>query len=52
MPIYNSVLDTIGRTPLVRLNKLTEGLSAGQSDAEFDAALDAAIAGIYAASLT
>ena len=26
MPIYNSVIDTIGRTPLVRLNKLTEGL--------------------------
>jgi cysteine synthase A len=28
MPIYNSVIDTIGRTPLVRLNKLTEGLHA------------------------
>ena len=26
MPVYNSVIDTIGRTPLVRLNKLTEGL--------------------------
>ena len=28
MAIYNSVLDTIGRTPLVRLNKVTEGLQA------------------------
>jgi cysteine synthase A len=28
MPIYNSVLDTIGRTPLIRLNRLTEGLDA------------------------
>lgn len=26
MPVYKSVLETIGRTPLVRLNKLTEGL--------------------------
>lgn len=26
MPIYKSVIETIGRTPLVRLNKLTEGL--------------------------
>jgi cysteine synthase A len=28
MPIYNSVLDTIGRTPLIRLNRITEGLDA------------------------
>ena len=28
MAIYNSVLDTIGHTPLVRLNKVTEGLQA------------------------
>jgi cysteine synthase A len=28
MPIYNSIIDTIGRTPLVRLNKVTEGLDA------------------------
>jgi cysteine synthase A len=28
MPIYNSVLDTIGRTPLIRLNRVTEGLDA------------------------
>ncbi len=28
MPVYNSVLDTIGRTPLVRLNRVTEGLKA------------------------
>ena len=28
MAIYNSVLDTIGHTPLVRLNKVTEGLHA------------------------
>jgi cysteine synthase A len=28
MAIYNSVLDTIGKTPLVRLNKVTEGLHA------------------------
>jgi cysteine synthase len=28
MPIYNSVLDTIGRTPLIKLNRLTEGLDA------------------------
>ena len=31
---------------------LTEGLSAGQTDAEFDATLGAAIDGIYAASIT
>jgi fructose-bisphosphate aldolase class I len=31
---------------------LTEGLSAGQSDAEFDAALSETIDGIYAASIT
>jgi cysteine synthase A len=28
MPIYNSILDTIGRTPLIRLNKITEGVDA------------------------
>ncbi len=28
MPLYNSILDTIGRTPLVKLNRLTEGLDA------------------------
>jgi len=28
MPIYNSVLDTIGRTPLIKLNRMTEGLDA------------------------
>src|SRR5471032_797529 len=28
MPIYNSVLDTIGRTPLIMLNRVTEGLDA------------------------
>jgi cysteine synthase A len=28
MPIYNSVLDTIGRTPLIKLNRVTEGLEA------------------------
>ena len=27
-PTYNSVIDTIGRTPLVRLNKVTAGLNA------------------------
>ena len=27
MAIYNSVIDTIGRTPLVRLNKVTAGLN-------------------------
>jgi cysteine synthase A len=28
MPIYNSVLETIGRTPLIRLNRVTEGVDA------------------------
>jgi cysteine synthase A len=28
MPIYNSVLETIGRTPLIKLNRITEGLDA------------------------
>ena len=28
MPVYNSILETIGRTPLVRLNNLTQGLQA------------------------
>jgi cysteine synthase len=28
MPIYNSVLDTIGRTPLIKLNRIAEGLDA------------------------
>ena len=28
MPIYNSVLDTIGRTPLIKLNRMAEGLDA------------------------
>lgn len=28
MPVYNSILETIGRTPLVRLNKITQGLAA------------------------
>ncbi len=28
MPISNSVLDTIGRTPLIKLNRVTEGLDA------------------------
>ena len=28
MPIYNSVLDTIGRTPLIKLNRVTEGIDA------------------------
>ncbi len=28
MPIYNSVLETIGRTPLIKLNRVTEGLDA------------------------
>jgi cysteine synthase A len=28
MPIYNSILETIGRTPLIKLNRLTEGLEA------------------------
>jgi cysteine synthase A len=28
MPIYNSILDTIGRTPLIKLNRVTAGLDA------------------------
>lgn len=28
MPVYNSILETIGRTPLVRLNRLTGGMDA------------------------
>jgi cysteine synthase A len=28
MPIYHSVLETIGRTPLIKLNRLAEGLDA------------------------
>jgi cysteine synthase A len=28
MPIYSSILETIGHTPLVRLNRVTEGLEA------------------------
>jgi cysteine synthase A len=28
MPIYESVIETIGRTPLVRLNRVTEGVGA------------------------
>src|SRR6202046_4055662 len=28
MPIYNSVIETIGRTPLIKLNRVTEGLDA------------------------
>ena len=28
MPIYNSVLDTIGRTPLIKLNRVVEGVDA------------------------
>jgi cysteine synthase A len=28
MPIYNSVLDTIGHTPLIKLNRVTAGLDA------------------------
>ena len=28
MPIYNSILETIGRTPLIKLNRLTAGLEA------------------------
>ena len=26
--IYNNIVETVGRTPLVRLNKVTEGLNA------------------------
>ncbi len=28
MPIYNSVLETIGRTPLIKLNRVTDGVDA------------------------
>ncbi|HEY5338118.1 MAG TPA: cysteine synthase A, partial [Rhizomicrobium sp.] len=28
MPIYNSVLETIGRTPLIKLNRVTDGVHA------------------------
>ena len=28
MAVYNNILETIGGTPLVRLNRLTEGLGA------------------------
>ncbi len=28
MTLYNSILDTIGNTPLVKLNKITKGLKA------------------------
>ncbi|HUB66389.1 MAG TPA: cysteine synthase A [Candidatus Methylacidiphilales bacterium] len=28
MPLHNSVLETIGRTPLIKLNRVTEGLDA------------------------
>ena len=28
MPIYNDIVETVGRTPLVRLNKVTEGVDA------------------------
>lgn len=28
MPIYNNVIETIGRTPLVKLNRVTEGVEA------------------------
>ena len=28
MKIYDNVLETIGKTPLIRLNKITEGISA------------------------
>ena len=28
MPIYNNIIETVGRTPLVRLNKVTRGLRA------------------------
>jgi cysteine synthase len=28
MKVYNSILETIGKTPLVRINKLTEGINA------------------------
>ena len=28
MPIYNNIVETVGRTPLVKLNKVTEGIDA------------------------
>jgi cysteine synthase A len=28
MPIYNSILETVGRTPLIKLNRVTEGAGA------------------------
>jgi cystathionine beta-synthase len=28
MKVYNNILETIGNTPLVRLNKVTEGINA------------------------
>ena len=28
MPLYNSVLETIGRTPLIKLNRVAEGVDA------------------------
>ncbi len=28
MPLYNNIVETVGRTPLVKLNKVTEGLDA------------------------
>lgn len=28
MPIYNNIVETVGRTPLVKLNRVTEGLDA------------------------
>src|SRR5471030_1818268 len=28
MPIHNSILDTIGRTPLIKLNRVTDGVDA------------------------
>src|ERR1700744_5470826 len=28
MPIYNSVIETVGRTPLIKLNRVTEGVDA------------------------
>jgi len=28
MPLYNNIIETVGRTPLVKLNKVTAGLEA------------------------